>query len=246
VRIEGHEARRAATLECVSEADGAALNFSRADFDATLIRILFIGNSYTARHQLPRLVADLAATADASLRIEPVAIVAGGASLRRHWNAGLAQETLAKSAWDFVVLQEQSTLPVKNKARYHDNVRLFAGEVANHGAALVLYLTWERQGAITQSQIDRAVEEIAAETGARVVPVGPAWQRAMRECPQVPLYLDDGSHPTEAGAYLAACMFVVALFGLRPVGFDVSDNLGLDRSTATAFQRIAFETIPRS
>jgi len=205
-------------------------------------RILFIGNSYTSRHQLPRLIADLAAAVDPAMVIEPVAIVAGGASLRRHWNAGAAQKALAASRWDFVVLQEQSTLPVKNPQRYHENVRLFAAEVAKHGAALALYLTWSRQGVSTQAQITRAVEEIAAEVRARVVPVGPAWQRALRERPDVPLYLDDGSHPTAAGAYLSACVFVAALFRLRPSGSTVSDSLGIDRDTATAFQTIAHET----
>jgi len=207
-----------------------------------LTRILFIGNSYTSRHQLPRLIADLAAAADPSVNIEPVAIVAGGASLRRHWNAGAAQKALATSRWDFVVLQEQSTLPVKNPQRYHENVRLFAAEVAQRGAALALYLTWSRKGAPTQPQITRAVEEIAAEVRARVVPVGLAWQRALRERPDVPLYLDDGSHPTAAGAYLAACVFVASLFGLRPSGWTVADNLGIDRATATIFHTIAHET----
>jgi hypothetical protein len=205
-----------------------------------LTRILFVGNSYTSRHQLPRLVADLVAAADPSQRVEPVAIVAGGASLRRHWNAGIAQKALAKSTWDWVVLQEQSTLPVKNPQRYHENVRLFASEVAQRDARLALYLTWERQGAATQARITQAVEAIAAEMNARVVPVGPAWQRAMQQCPDLALYLDDGSHPTAAGVYLAACVFVVALFDRRPIGSTVSDALGIDGETAEKMQTIAW------
>ena len=204
-------------------------------------RVLFIGNSYTSRHQLPRLIADLAAAADTPQHIEPFAIVAGGASLRRHWNAGVAQKTLATSTWDWVVLQEQSTLPAKNPQRYHENVRLFAAEAAKRGARLALYLTWSRQGAETQPQITRTVEEIAAEVHARVVPVGPAWQRAMSRCPAVTLYLDDGSHPTTAGAYLAACVFTAALFDRRPTGWSVSDALGIERETATTLQEVAVE-----
>ena len=208
-----------------------------------MTRILFVGNSYTSRHQLPRLIADLVAGADPSQRVEPVAIVAGGASLRRHWNAGIAQKTLAKSAWDWVVLQEQSTLPVKNRERYHENVRLFATEVAKHPARLALYLTWERQGAGTQARINEAVETIATEVNARVVPVGPAWQRAMQERPDIPLYLDDGSHPTAEGVYLAACVFVGALFDRRPIGSTVSDALGLEREIAENLQSIARDTV---
>jgi len=58
-------------------------------------RVLFIGNSYTSRNQLPRLLADLAATAEHPRLVEVDAIVAGGASLKRHWNAGFAQQALA-------------------------------------------------------------------------------------------------------------------------------------------------------
>ena len=204
-------------------------------------RILFIGNSYTSRHQLPRLIADLAAAAEPARLIEPVAIVAGGASLRRHWNAGVAQRALAASTWDFVVLQEQSTLPVKNPQRYHENVRLFADEVAKRGASLALYLTWSRQGAPTQPQITRAVQEIAAEVRARIVPVGPAWHAAMRAAPALALYVDDGSHPTAAGSYLAACVFLVALCERRPGGWAVSDALGIDRQTAAMLHAVARE-----
>jgi len=204
-------------------------------------RILFIGNSYTTRNQLPRLLVDLAATTEQPTQVEVATIFAGGASLRRHWNAGNAHKALANTAWDYVVLQEQSTLPVKNPQRYQENVRLFATEIAKHGGKIALYLTWSRQQAPqTQGQITRAVEDIAAEIGARVVPVGPAWHAATRENPGLVLYEDDGSHPTAAGSYLAACVFLVSLFGQRPCGWSVSDRLKIDRALAGRLQDLAW------
>jgi len=209
--------------------------------EASPTRILFIGNSYTKRNNLPGLIVDLAATAEHSRQLDVETIFAGGASLRRHWNAGVAQKTLAARRFDAVVLQEQSTLPVKNRVRYHDNVRLFAAEIARQGVAIALYLTWSRRETPqAQALITGAVEEIAAEIGAIVVPVGPAWHAAMRDNPSLTLYTDDGSHPTAAGSYLAACVFLVALFGERPVGTSVSDALKLDRATAGKLQSIAW------
>ena len=204
-------------------------------------RILFIGNSYTSRNQLPRLLADLAAAAEQPRRVEVDAIVAGGASLRRHWNTGTAQKALATVAWDYVVLQEQSTLPLKNPIRYHENVRLFAAEIARRSARTVLYLTWSRrQAPQTQDEITRAVENVAAEVGARVVPVGPVWHAAMRQEQDLVLYADDGSHPTPAGSYLAACVFLVSLFDQRPLGWSVSDGLKIDRAVAAKLQAFAW------
>jgi hypothetical protein len=204
-------------------------------------RTLFIGNSYTSRNDLPRLLTELAAAAEPPRTLHTQAIVAGGASLKRHWNAGLARKALAEARWDHVVLQEQSTLPVKNPQRYHDNVRLFAPEIANSGARIVLYLTWPRESRPeTQQAITRAVSDIATQIDALVVPVGPAWQKALQENPRLRLYADDGSHPTIVGTYLAACMFHVALFDRPAKGDPLAAALRLDADIARQLQSVAW------
>jgi len=211
-----------------------------ASFD---VRMLFIGNSYTSRNGLPTLVAAIAAASGEPRRIRVKSIVAGGASLRRHWNAGTAQKVLEAEPWDYVVLQEQSTLPIKNRSRYHENVRLFDAEIGSHGAKTVLYLTWPRQNAPqSQETIVNAVEAIAQEIGAAVVPVGRAWQIAMRQAPGLELYVADGSHPSVAGSYLAACVFCVRLFGDPVSGWSVSDSLNLDRKIAALLHESAWRS----
>jgi len=210
----------------------------------TPVRILFVGNSYTSRNDLPRLVSELAAAAPQPREVHTQAIVAGGASLKRHWNAGKVQAALTATPWDYVVLQEQSTLPFKNAQRYHENVRLFHPEIARHGAKTVLYLTWPRQQTPErQDEITRAVEAIGAEVGALVVPVGPAWHRAMQGDPSLKLYVDDGSHPTAAGSYLAACVFLAALFDQQPSGWSLADKLKLDRGTAETLHVVASDVL---
>src|SRR3954447_23082010 len=87
------------------------------------LKVLFIGNSFTARNDLPALLARLAAARGKGLQHRLIS--AGGASLRTHWNAGEARRAIQDSQYDHVVLQEQSTLPVKNARRMHENVHLF-------------------------------------------------------------------------------------------------------------------------
>jgi hypothetical protein len=213
-----------------------------AETGPPVTRMLFIGNSYTSRNRLPWLLADMAAAADPPRPVHVDAIVAGGASLRRHWNAGVALQAMDKAGWDYVVLQEQSTLPLKNRERYHDNVRLFAAEIARRDAAVVLYLTWSRrQSPHSQDALTRAVEEIGIEIGALIIPVGPAWHAALREHPDIALYADDGSHPTAACSYLAACVFHVTLFDEPPPGEAVAERLKLDRVTARRLRDVALE-----
>lgn len=210
--------------------------------DPSSTRILFIGNSYTSRNNLPRLVVDLAAAAEQPRPVRVDAIVAGGASLKRHWNAGLVHKALASAPWDYVVLQEQSTLPLKSPQRYHESVRLFDAEINRHGAKTVLYLTWTRQHAPErQDDITRTVEAIADEVKALVVPAGRAWQVALKGDPDLQLYVEDGSHPSAAGSYLAACVFHVSLFDEPPLGWSVAASLKLDRATTEKLQAAAWE-----
>ena len=79
------------------------------------LRALFIGNSFTARNDLPALVAGLATAAGVTM--EHRLISAGGASLRMHWNKGEALKAIREGGYDYAVLQEQSTLPIKNPVR---------------------------------------------------------------------------------------------------------------------------------
>src|SRR5687767_3452129 len=102
------------------------------------MNILFVGNSFTQRNNLPGLIAKMAETRGHELR--HTLISAGGASLRQHWNAGKAPRAIESGDYDRVVLQEQSTLPIKNAARFAENVRLFDPAIKAAGAATVVYL----------------------------------------------------------------------------------------------------------
>ena len=74
------------------------------------LRVLFIGNSYTFVNNLPWMLSELARAADDSPVIDTEMIVAGGATLRTHWEGGRALAAIRRGHWDYVVLQEQSTL----------------------------------------------------------------------------------------------------------------------------------------
>jgi hypothetical protein len=140
------------------------------------LKALFIGNSFTARNDLPGLVARLAEGRGKGL--DYCLLSAGGASLRTHWNAGEARQAIREGQYDAVVLQEQSTLPVKNAKRMYENVRLFDEAIKAVGAKTVLYMTWARQDAPdSQRAIAEAYTSIGRELGATV------GRRAIRHRP---------------------------------------------------------------
>jgi hypothetical protein len=188
------------------------------------VNVLFVGNSFTSRNDLPGLVARLAGAA--GQRMDWRLVSAGGASLRRHWNAGVAAREIETGGYDRVVLQEQSTLPVKNAKRMHENVRLFDAAIKAAGAKTVLYMTWARRHApATQQAITDAYTAVGAELGADVIPAGVAWQRVLLEPGHPVLHDKDGSHPTVAGSYLAACCALAVLFKTSPAGLPAPAEL---------------------
>jgi hypothetical protein len=202
--------------------------------------VLFIGNSFTARNNLPELIAQMAAAQDRSVTHRLIS--AGGASLRAHWNAGEAQRAIQRGQYDFVVLQEQSTLPIKNVRRMHENIRLFDEAIKAIGAKTVLYMTWARQHAPeTQKALIDAYSSIGREIGATVVPVGVAWQTFLRKHGKPLLHDKDGSHPTIAGSYLAACVFVCVLLNERPIGLSLQVT-GLSKADQKLLQTTAMRT----
>jgi len=205
------------------------------------LNVLFIGNSFTARNDLPGLIALLAKAGGHQLRHQLIS--AGGASLRTHWNKGHAQNRIKDGDFDYVVLQEQSTLPVKNATRVHENVRLFDQVIRAAGAKTALYMTWARQHAPeTQRATTEAYESIGREIGATVIPVGLAWQTFLASYRSPALHDKDKSHPTLAGSYLAACVFYAVIFAGSPIDLEVGID-GLPDEDAPPLRQAAQATI---
>jgi hypothetical protein len=203
------------------------------------LKALFIGNSFTARNDLPGLIAQLAAARGMTLQHRLIS--SGGASLRTHWNAGEALKAIQEGDYEVVILQEQSTLPVKNAKRMEENIRLFDEAVRSAGARTVLYMTWARQHTPESQQvITDAYNGIGRGLGATVVPVGVAWQSFLRKHNRPVLHDRDQSHPTPAGSYLAACVFLAALLKENPVGIQ-SDIAGLEEPDVALLQRVAWK-----
>jgi hypothetical protein len=194
------------------------------------LRVLFVGNSYTFYNDMPATVARLADASGQPPSVDAERVVQGGADVRQHWEETGARERIAEGGWDCVVIQGQSTGPLRDP----DEFREFGGELARAtlaaGAQPLLYLTWARaaghevyrsawSGGSPAAMLDRlraAYEDLAARVGARVVPVGPAWALSLHERPDVVLHDEDLHHASPAGSYLAACVFLRALTGIDP------------------------------
>ena len=200
---------------------------------ADTLRVLWVGNSYTYFHDLPTLVEGLAAEQG-----QPVAVTSvlkGGERFRGHLQNPRLTDLLARGGWDYVVLQEQSSLPsgptdgvareVYPYARQLDSL----AHAASPDVRVVYYMTWgHRNGCIydmwgdyplyktyegMQVRLTTSYIEMAYATGALCAPVGMAWQTTCAERPDIDLYEPDNFHPSLAGSWLAANAITATLLG---------------------------------
>jgi hypothetical protein len=210
-------------------------------------RVLFIGNSYTSVNDLPGTFARLAASG--GHHVETAMIAPGGAFLSDELANPDVGAAIAATRWTAVVLQEQSERPANPSevaSAFVPAVSELATMAVRDGARPLLLETWaHRDGwsdlgldyTAMQAAIDQAYAKASRQTGSAVIPVGEAWQRALAAGLPTPLWQADGSHPSAAGTYLAACMAYETVFGQSPVG--LGDHEGLPDDVAGQLQRIA-------
>ena len=219
------------------------------------LRVLFIGNSYIYVNMLPEMLQQFSVAGKQCRPLEYRMVVPGGYSLQQHWTNGTALHAIAEGGWDYVVLQEQSLLPVTDSTNMFYYARLFDQEVRKTGGKTVFYTTWARKSAPDkQEQITAAYSAIAKELNALIAPVGPAWAKVLKQRPNLEMYQVDGSHPSSAGTYLAACVFYNVLYGASPAGLPgtvvgkkqdgkVDTLVALSEEDASLLQQTARQTV---
>lgn len=204
------------------------------------IEILFIGNSYTFINDMPQTFPKL--TRENGHMVNVSSVARGGFSLARHAEDDITLSTLGSKNWDFVVLQEKSDFPAKPaelEVLTYPAARELDRIIQDQQAETVFFMTWGYRAGLPeaglmdysamQAEVAFGYINIADELDSIVAPVGVAWQRAIERNPQLELWMEDGSHPTPLGSYLAANVLYSTIF--NEISVDVSsdyDGIGLE------------------
>ena len=194
------------------------------------VKVLFLGNSYTAANNLPQLVKDVASSAgDVLIQSSNTP---GGYTFQMHSTNAQSVGLIQQGGWDYMILQEQSQLPsfpiqqVVNEcypyAKYLDSIFT----ISNTCGETVFYRTWGRKNgdsdncptwppvctyAGMDSLLDLRYRTMADSFNGILSPVGNVWRYIRQHYPTIELYSSDLSHPSEAGSYAAACCFYTVL-----------------------------------
>lgn len=209
-----------------------------------LKRIFFVGNSYTHRNNLPQVLSNLATNLGDTV-IHASSTPAGAQLVQQVTNANTLNG-IRQGNWDVVVLQEQSQKPSFSDAQVGTDVEPYAAqlndtiEYYNPCGETAFYMTWGRQNGDAQNcpnlpalctfdgmnaRLRRAYLRMAANNEAIAAPVGAVWKAVRDSFPNINLYVSDGSHPSAAGTYLAACTFYATFFRKSVTGATYYGNI---------------------
>ena len=181
------------------------------------MRILMFGNSFTYYNDMPSILADL-------LQAEVKALTRGGAKLSEFRDPERetgreAEEILRSGHWDYVILQDQSSRPVRFRDSFLRDVHILSRKIRSVGASPLLFATWPyRPGAdqykktgLDFDSLGSGLEDAYQAAGEKEhLPVADAGRRFIRlwesgdPADREGLYAEDGSHPGPAGSRIAA------------------------------------------
>jgi hypothetical protein len=237
------------------------------------LRLFCIGNSFTFYHGgIPTLVHDIGASLNPPEDVSGSYRAGGGYSLHSYTAIDYAvkEDVLSQingSNADILLLQDHRVNP---RNHFDDPVDFKgfrgaalsldkAGKAA--GAKTYFFMTWCAWDSMHAVRNDSlyinielaAYEQVAAECGATVVPVGMAYDRVLRERPDLILW--DGidiptstkAHVTRGGGFLNACVFLTAFTGRDPRDTDwileFADNFLKTPEDIAYIRTVAWETI---
>ena len=215
-------------------------------------------------------------TDQAGLHYEVALETRGGAGLDFHLANKL--DAIAGRGWDKVVAHGYSTLDAdkpRDPAKLIATSKRLAEVLRGRNPKVDLYLTatWSRadqvypaKGAwagqsmeVMAKDVRAAYDQAAAAAGAKVIPVGDAWNRAMRtgvadtnpydgiDAGKLDLWTYDHYHASTYGYYLEALVIFGRVTGRDPRSLGSNEcsayELGLSATEASKLQQIAFDEL---
>ncbi len=204
-------------------------------------KVLFIGNSYTYRNNMPLVFEGIARSKGKNVFVDHCTL--GKATLFIQSNRPEVFQSIRRKDWDVIIIQGSSrdfladsfTLESETKPALEKLIK--AVQKHNPQTKMLFYMTWGYKNGYKPIDEVNSFEKMADEIRNQylklykeynigVVPVGMAWKDVRRDRKDVKLYVKDGAHPSLKGSYLAASCFYAAIFGESPEGATYYSKLG--------------------
>lgn len=160
-----------------------------------------------------------------------------GKTLQYHYDEGegmteagtpSARKMIRDNAYTHIILQEQTTKPLKNFSGFRESVITWVNYIrtqgANPNAVIILPINWSLVGDgdahVNNAAIKKAYLDMAQELGLVLSPVGVAYELAYTTDATVMTsgnrWFKDDRHPTQMTTYLGACLEYAMIYGVDP------------------------------
>lgn len=233
-------------------------------------KVLFIGNSFTYRNGIveyssgvPGIFDNIAE--DLGFAVETYSITGPGWYLDNHAKStdvcGKQVDLIlnARDDFDYVVLQDQSTVAFENYSRFVNGIKALQTKInaTQSHAQIYLYETWgspfsanERKITVPEmeAKLRDAYTKAGEECGVNVSYIGKAFTNVYNSVKSINLYATDNRHQGYPGAYLSACVHVGNMLGgdVRNTNFIGEEKYSapnLDEPTLTALRTAAYNVV---
>ena len=224
------------------------------------MRVLFIGNSQMAHYALPWMIKLLCESAPANgPRIDVGRVEVGGATLKKHWEAGeapgSARAMIAAEKWDAVVIQEIFNA---NEPEFQDYATRFDDAIRKAGSKTILFATANVTELFSPSyrypesfvKLNDMQIAFGKRRGIPVAAAGYAWMKYWGSNPsqaqRLDLYDKDKGHPGPKGTYIYACLLYAVITGRNPEGLtsefkEIRGGISIPKEEARKMQSAAWE-----
>ena len=204
------------------------------------VKILFIGNGITSYNGIPWEFKELAESAGNEIIVDTYTRDNYALSFHNGLLGDInAIEKINSRSWDYVILQEQSLLPViprMTKTFTIPAIHSLSNIVKqkNKCARIILFMTWARPTGGSycvqidslglscspkfinffhmQDSVESSYLRIAESVNAEIAPIGNAWKRFLEEDHGKHLFYDNTNLANDLGAYLTACVLYSTIF----------------------------------
>ncbi|MFN0097844.1 MAG: hypothetical protein ACKVS7_04150 [Gemmatimonadaceae bacterium] len=210
-------------------------------------RVLFIGNSLTYTHNLPRTIADLATTVDETPLVYRT-VAYPDYALEDHWFADIASDIRADD-WQLVVMQQGPSSLLANQ----EHLRIWSQRldmvVKEVGARSALYQVWPSVIYLANFDAVRtSYRNAALNVGGMFIPAGEAWQTVWAADSGFAFYSSDGLHASRLGTYMNALVHFEMIYDrpatdLPDVAIVNGETLSESAARVAFMQQKAHETV---
>lgn len=220
-------------------------------------KILFVGNSHIFYNNLSLMFLNIVNSQGHKSNVKELS--SGYYSLKQYADpedqgGALLEKTLAKEKWDFVILQENTSMALSNAAQEEmfPPSRVLDEKIKAAGGQSVFLMTWapkdgmkigfkQQKREVIQADLAGSYITISDELDALLAPAGIGFMRCAEAYPDIELWDSDRQHPSQAGSYLAACILFSVIYQESPV--DCAYISELDRDVALKLQNIAADLV---